>query len=68
MKLGVVSVQQVDDKKPESTEKTDTARAEEAYNRTRRIRTWIILLLFVPGAIWIIGALIYSLYKWLLER
>ena len=50
------SGQQVYDKKLESTEKADTARAEEAYNRTRRIRTWIILLLFVPGEALLISA------------
>lgn len=42
--------------------------AELSFNRKRRIRTWIILLLFVPGIAWIIFWLIYSLFQWLSSR
>ena len=41
---------------------------EQHFSRKRRIYTWIILLLFVPGIIWIIVALIYNLYQWLTSK
>ena len=58
--------QQEDDSK--DTENEDTAIAGNALSRKRRIRTWIILLFFIPGLIWIIFAFISNLYQWLTGR
>lgn len=44
----------------------DTAELCEKYNKKRRIRTWIILLFFIPGLIWIIIEYLYTLYRWIL--
>lgn len=44
----------------------DTAELYEKYNKKRRIRTWIILLFFIPGLLWIIIEYLYALYRWML--
>lgn len=49
-------------------ENEDATRAENTFSRKRRFRTWIILLFFIPGLIWIIYALISTLYQWLAGR
>lgn len=52
----------------EDAENEDTTIEANAFNRKRRMRTWIILLFFIPGLIWIIFALVSSLYQWLSGR
>ena len=42
--------------------------AHSNINRKRRIRTWIILLFFIPGIVWIIFTLIYNMYRWLVGK
>lgn len=52
------------DEGSQNAEKEDTAGIKDSYSRKRRIRTWIILLFFIPGLtglIWIIFVLINNL-------
>ncbi|WP_066505311.1 hypothetical protein [Abyssisolibacter fermentans] len=46
-------------------ENDDLSSFEEAYQKKRRIRTWIILTFFMPGIIWIIFIVIFNLIKML---
>lgn len=42
---------------------SDTSCLEKKYKRKQRIRTWIILLIFIPGLLWIAIAIILYLFQ-----
>lgn len=50
---------------PQNYSDENTDGTENDFNRKRRVRTWVILIFFIPGIIWVIILLLYRLYQWL---
>lgn len=48
----------------QDSDEEEIIKLDRNYSKKRRIRTWIILLFFIPGFLWAIAALIYNLYHW----
>lgn len=47
----------------DAMEDTDLKDMEQVYQKKRQFRAWIIILVFVPGLIWLIYALIMALLE-----
>ncbi len=46
-------------------DKENITEIDDKYNKKRRIFTWIMLLIFIPGLLGGIIAILYTLYHWL---
>lgn len=51
----------------EQSDDTEASNLEKKYKTKQRIRTWIILLIFVPGLLWILIGIFLYLYQWIIK-
>lgn len=56
-------VSECNDNQSVNEENNNMEALDNAYSRKRRLRTWIILLFFVPGLIWIIYFVIMKILR-----
>lgn len=51
----------------QNTTEEDISEFDEKYKEKQRIRAWIILLIFIPGLLWIVITVLYNVYHWILR-
>lgn len=57
----------VTEKDQQNSDEEDIAELDKKYKKKQRIRTWIILLIFIPGLLWIVITVLFTLYHWMMR-
>lgn len=57
-----------DDLQEPAGEAANTAEETEKYKRKQRTRSWIALVIFIPGLLWLVIELIIRIVKWITKQ